>query len=248
MANTIAWMDQQHENALLDDAERADLARENDQINREKPAVYEVPAVNLEKMRAGLVKLERKAAKLGVEAPRIYEVFEEDRPILDDKGKPSGQLRRYHFIVVEGEAPKLAGWTFVGSIDVVPEVGNILRTVPGETMPKAFRSAEMRCDHCRTNRRRVSHHVVRNDVGEFKIVGSSCVGDFLGGVSPDHVVARSTWLASLNELLSSAEDEGWTGGRILSSAMAGSPANSPATRTWLQRLTRPSAKYSIRRR
>lgn len=151
-------------------------------------AFYEILEYRLPELRERLATLHRRAAKLGVPEVRLEVLERVEKPL---KEEPEGLPVRHLRISLTGETPKLAGWTFLAVIDP-HEAGNVLRAVPGHDgeIPDRFRSCELRCDHCRTARRRKTTYVVRHDEGEFRQVGSGCVVDFLGGLDP-HALAAS---------------------------------------------------------
>lgn len=127
-----------------------------------------------------------------------------------------GYYRRYHLLTVDGQAPSLNGWTFVGAIDVVRDekhnaVGNMVRTIPGSEMPVQYRTAAPHCDHCGVgvNRRWKSTFVVQHADGSYKSVGRQCLKDFTGHQSPEAVAANAEALLSFGEMLGSAEDDNW---------------------------------------
>ena len=47
------------------------------------------------------------------------------------------------------------------------------------------------CDYCNTLRNRNETHIVQNEEGTIHQVGSTCVRDFLGGVSPEQISIES---------------------------------------------------------
>lgn len=173
---------------------------------------YAIPRFRFEALGASIAKLNRRAERLGVEALRFEATgaewcdwkFDYEHRTLD------GQPRRVTWEVVEveldGGSIKLPGWTFVGTIEHL-DGENILRAVPGETIPEAYRTGRQTCDHCGLDRQRNDTFVVRSDDGEFRQVGRSCTADFLGSVDPQR-------LASFMEAVSLAtssdgpEDEG----------------------------------------
>lgn len=176
-----------------------------------------IPAHNLETIQNKLAKLNKRAAKLGC-APITLAVGEhEDEPILEReeappyKWLPTGRMRRWLHVKVTGEAPKLNGWEFVAALDVL-EGGTVIRAVPGYGVPVEYRKAEPHCDHCQKVRNRRTHYLLRNDYFQHKMVGSACIKDFLGHVSPEALVKGAEWLMSAEDLMEAAEDSEWGGG------------------------------------
>ena len=172
---------------------------------------YRVPDENLPELERKLQKLVKKSAKLSAgsvsytvdrENPenRGY-VRNTDRSSLKKyrealPGETPEFFQRWFQVTVSGTVPRLAGWTFIATLDhmdVEGEVANILRVVPGfeENLPVQYRTASPEnCDHChKAIRTRKNTFIVRNEAGEFKQVGRNCTQEFLGGVNP-HDVAK----------------------------------------------------------
>jgi hypothetical protein len=174
-----------------------------------------------------LGKLNKKARKLGCPEVAAEELARETRTEhRDDEGHaelgrcPGGWCAvervwvRYR---IEGDAPKLAGYSFVATLaHTVGAAGVFLATVPGETVPPEFRDVEPgRCDHCKAHRRRTETFVVRHDeTGEHKVVGRNCVADFLGGRDPKAIASYLTWVKKLLASLDGEELGGCSGSYV----------------------------------
>ena len=184
------------------------------------PMTFKIPAGNMDGLRGKLESMNRRAAKLGsspIEMRELETVSEKEYapdPLAPEVGPmvPTGRMLKFVMVEVIGEAPVYKGWTLVGTLDIIPEVGHLLRLVPGETVPAEYRTAAGRCDHCKASRNRVAHHVVRNEAGEFKMVGSTCIKDFLGGDSVEKVLGELARWGAFGELMGAAEDKDFMGG------------------------------------
>ena len=109
---------------------------------------------------------------------------------------------------VAGTRIKLAGgWIFAGTLEHT-EAGNILRSVPGETIPSNYRTVDPACDHCQLKRNRKDTYIVRSEAGKFTQVGRTCLKDFVGHRSPAAIAAWSQYIAELSGYI---EDELITG-------------------------------------
>src|SRR6266704_1131511 len=82
--------------------------------------------------------------------------------------------------VVEGEPPKLNGWSFLATLTW--DAGTLVtRTASGFTGtidPGSIRPGY--CDHCKTERQRNDTYLVQSEGGTRRQVGSPCVKDFMG--------------------------------------------------------------------
>lgn len=164
---------------------------------------FDIPTSRLEYMNESIEKLNRKATKLGcpkavvtvISEPFIKEFKRSVDPIdaLNEKPIKIEFVR----VSVSGEAPKLAGWEFVGFID-----GDKL--VYGDRVEDSERDRQGECDYCNISRSRVRNYVLAHENGERKVVGSSCLKDFLGGKSPKDIVR---WLSHLQTFISNLSDE-----------------------------------------
>lgn len=156
---------------------------------------YEIPRYNLEWLKGKIEKLNKKAEKLGCE-PITLEVIDEKFEPKNDEGT---EFEKFLVVEIKGQKPMINGWTFVATLEHSHEHGNIVRTVPGESVPEEYRTVEPRCDHCQTRRYRKDTFLVRNEQGEIKQVGRNCLKDFLGHSDPHHIAEYAEMLIELEE-------------------------------------------------
>jgi hypothetical protein len=96
------------------------------------------------------------------------------------------------------------GWTFIATL--VDETGDLItRVAPGQDLG-GYAPKEAVCDHCGIVRQRNETYIVRNEEGEIKQVGSSCIRLFLG-------VQPSLW-ALTYDLSDLADDNDRDGGYV----------------------------------
>lgn len=169
--------------------------------------VYQIPGHRLEEALARLQTLARKASRY---ATRPVTVEYLGGPVVQERlltpQNPYAESRRvripFHYIRVQGEAPRVQGWTFVATLQHAGEAGTIVRAIPGAVIPEEFRhSTPERCDHCQASRLRRDTYVLRHQDGRHQQVGSTCLQDFLGGVDPATVARLCERLALLQEAL-----------------------------------------------
>src|SRR5262249_37814910 len=180
---------------------------------------FEIPAVNEPTLLARLAKITAKAKRLHVAGPVVTRTGEFEKPIVGDDGRPTGMHRTYYRYTITGERPRLADWEFWATIQHEHNDDgtwdNLVNVVPGidERMPVSYRASGPVCDHCRTTRRRNDTYVLRNvQSGEFKQVGSDCLVDFTGGVTPEQVAFQASCLAEAAGYRGDAEEEEGGGG------------------------------------
>jgi hypothetical protein len=150
--------------------------------------VYRMSPMNFANLTDQLDKLNKQAKKLKVDAISYREVAREiiEVAATADHG-PKWFTKVY--VAVDGGYPKLNGWHFVATI--VPTVeGNMLKAMPGETVPVEYRVATSFCDHCKTDRYRTETFVVRHDDGRHAQVGRNCLAKFIGSSMTPAMLAK----------------------------------------------------------
>lgn len=181
------------------------------------PKVYRVPEPNLMELEARFEKMAKQAAKIEaktgikVEAPRIVKGESETVKVKRDGRE---EPRTYIYLTVEGGQVKVPGWQFLATLEH-KEHGNIIRRVPGlENMREieALRNAAPDCEHCHAIRNRIDTYVVLREADNTVMqVGSTCLRDFTGGLSPAQCASWAEMLFSaLDDLEGEPDDEVWT--------------------------------------
>jgi len=144
---------------------------------------YNIYAENLTELQKRIARINARAAKLNC-APVVLTVgATKDIPHPDEKLAAQGRMVRKVDVELVGETPKYAGWSFLATICHTSD-GNVVRAIPGYEVPGSYRDGSPCCDHCKQNRQRRDTYIVRNEQGDTKQVGSSCMKDFLGEGDP----------------------------------------------------------------
>lgn len=172
------------------------------------PRVYLIPEQNMDHLRQKIEKLRRRAEKLGTEPIRLKtHGFEQE-----EDGE--GRITMFSRVTVEGKAPRLNGWRFVGKI-IFLEEANVLQLLPEQeeygNVPERFRTCNVWCDHCNLFRNRVSTYIVADEHEEYMQVGSTCLADFTGHPDPQSVLAAASiiWEAEAACQEATDLDEAW---------------------------------------
>jgi hypothetical protein len=172
---------------------------------------YDIPAYNYPTLCESVEKLNRRAVKLGCE-PMTLTVIREYT--VEKKNEDTGakySQARIEFNLT-GETPRYEGWRLLASVEMQPSSENLIRCVPGETVPESYRKTDTHCDHCHSNRRRKEVFILGHDNGTmFAQVGRQCIADFLGHASAETLVARATWMFDIEHLCDDADGEGFSG-------------------------------------
>jgi len=192
----------------------------------DETGTYKILSSRLPKVAAKFEKLNRRAEKLGVPGVsfKVENTYTEEKrvpPAWDEFGVAPASpwvkvVNEYADVSFQGEAPKIEGWEFCAVIEPLGKDANILRVVPGVgELPEKYRTAPNGCDHCHTNRRRKATYVVRETAtGTYKKVGSTCIQDFLGGKTPDQILATLEIILSAVACFGDEEESGFgSGGR-----------------------------------
>lgn len=147
--------------------------------------IYRIPVQAFEPLQKKIEKITRRCNKLGIDAPYFVDTGEREETKIS-----KNKIQEWGYVAVSGQAPALKGWTFLATL-AHEEVGTIIRRVPNAKFEGTdiidtayFRQAKPVCDHCNTRRARKDTYLVRNEDGEIRQVGSNCLADFLGGLSP----------------------------------------------------------------
>lgn len=179
---------------------------------------FEVETRDMGAFTAEFARLVKKAAKLGVTAP-TYTVLQRDKvypAVVSETGQVKKAARRVNVISVSGQAPRLAGWTFLAALQHEAE-GNIVRTIPGVNIAarKDLRTAGPDCEHCNVHRRRNDTYIVVHDDGRQMQVGRQCLADFTGHDSPEAIARWAELLHAFRESIDSmgGDGEGYGGGQ-----------------------------------
>lgn len=154
---------------------------------------YEIRPANLALLEEKIEKINRKAKKLGCDPVRLEEIRRETRKgekRLAFHTKPIKFTYEVIIMAVHGPTPHLAGWTLVACVELLGDE-RLLKIVPGEECPEEYRKGTFFCDHCKSDRRRNNVYILRHDDGRHVQVGRTCISDFLGGRSPEAILAMA---------------------------------------------------------
>lgn len=174
-----------------------------------KTRTFKIPEGNMRLFEERLNKLIKRSKKLNSE-PIGFKILNTILIPITEDGEETGGFETYFEIEVIGSAPKLEGWDFIGTIDHNRDdsgkVVNLLRNVPGKSIPHKYHDVGTNCDHCGKNIYRKDTFIVEKD-GDTKQVGRSCLKDFLGHKNPEQVAQYAQFVIGLEGALNSLEDE-----------------------------------------
>lgn len=164
------------------DASQASPVETADNVTEDEETGSKTYTISPSNMREALRRLEKANARLeraGLEGRYTWE--ENERIELDEEDG-----NEYSVIDLTVNQPEIInnGWTFVGRIDAQtdPDTGEVYyisKSIGDNQIGEDQASRGNVCDQCGQNRDRHKTYIVKNEEGEIKKVGSSCLKDFL---------------------------------------------------------------------
>lgn len=169
-----------------------------------KEQTYIIPVAVYDALLKRIEKLNRKASKLNclpVSVTILNETVISEPVAPEFIGIIEPKTYKCYRVKINGQAPIINGWKLVARIEFLPN-GNILKKVDESIDLTQYRDVKPLCQHCNTIRNRINTYVVLNiKTLETKQVGSDCLKDFIGHVSPESIASYyENLLALLDEL------------------------------------------------
>jgi hypothetical protein len=168
-----------------------------------------------------LDQLQKMAVRLQLPSWQVTVGEKEWRPVQSFRQLLEGRMTRDlvqvqgSFVQINGSAPVISGWMFIAKIEHDVGGNMVKRMTDGDSLPLGWHSCGPTCDHCKVERNRNNTFMLANvQTGEFKQVGSSCMGDFLGESQrdPERIAAMFDYLISLEAKFDFDPDKNVAGG------------------------------------
>jgi hypothetical protein len=194
--------------------EKGEMGKKIKKTKQEELEVFEIPEGNMPLLEEKIKKLAKRAKKLGSEPVSIEVVGERLYKYEEmENGVKVKKAIKYIQVIAKGEAPSFNGWSLVGRIQHIHhEDLSVMLSAPGWEIPKEYRDASWKCDHCKTKRLRKDTFIVHHDDEGYKQVGRTCIADFLGHKDPKHVTRMAEYVMTFHGLVRDAEGPEWAGG------------------------------------
>lgn len=152
-------------------------------------------------------KFNKKATKWNLPLVTLEEVERgvEEREIVvgtDDEGRAmfSDVKVEYVKINLQGETPRLAGWSIHSKIQPSEVAGqNFVFTTMHHAPLELLRTKTLYCDHCQTRRLKKNAYWIEHEDGRQMMVGATCLKDFLPAVDVDSLIGYMNQLAELQD-------------------------------------------------
>jgi hypothetical protein len=178
--------------------------------------VYRIPEERVEALQKKIVAMQKRCAKLDIDPPTFADTGEREEVV------EKNEQQTWAFVVVGGHPPVLAGWQFLATLQH-EEAGTIIRRVPSvnsrnkeilsrQDLTAEYKNAKPVCDHCNKRRvRRDTYIVLHLEDGEVRQVGSTCLRDFLGGLSPEQAAKGFEYITKGFDVAAKFQGEGFSG-------------------------------------
>lgn len=81
---------------------------------------------------------------------------------------------------VYGDSPTINGYSFLAKIEPLEQGVNLIHTHNTEYDFSMYRTSELTCEHCNTNRYRLAYYLIKNDTDQnIKMVGRNCLANYI---------------------------------------------------------------------
>lgn len=170
--------------------------------------LFNIPSANMQKLTKKIQTLNNKALKAGSGEIKLTTISK-----TIDRNEDGTVDVRFQ-VALEGETPKINGWSFIARLDHNTDPSgesNLVYVMPSAQLPEQFRTAAANCEHCGWDRRRRDTYILQNEeTAEYKQVGRTCIQDFIG-VDPARVAAQAERYVKAQGLMDEARDPKWGG-------------------------------------
>lgn len=156
---------------------------------------YNILASKIGYFKTKIESINKKAKNIGCD-PITYVVGD---IIGDDKQPPRVKIQLHATTI------KINGWKFIGCMEHKAEGKNIIKCIPGESIPEKYRTAKSVCDHCGVNRYRRNTYILRSSNNDYQQIGKSCLKDFMGH-DPRQVAEYAEIISSMLDDLNDGDD------------------------------------------
>lgn len=162
----------------------------------------------VEELYARVKKFNNKAAKLNLPVITLAKTaaFTKNFKAHNSLGEIEHYSINYVTIEITGDIPRIGGWAIHSKVEPSGVFGqNFVYSQPGFESVESLRTTKMICEHCNHNRARSLVYLLQNiETGEQKLVGKTCLKDFLPNID---VAALLSYLEGFRELATSSIDE-----------------------------------------
>lgn len=164
---------------------------------------YTIPAVAKDELKKKLEKLQKKANAYGNKLECSFgEEKAVDRNVYSVDANTHTQVftgKEKVFgveVSIESDIIRKDGYTVVAQIEAVDNGQNIVKMLDDSKPEQAWYTAKLFCEHCGTARVKRFAYIVRDEAGNTKMVGKTCLKDYCG-IDPKLMV----WAQEIGDLI-----------------------------------------------
>ncbi len=154
-----------------------------------------IPAEKLAELTKKIASLAAKATKRGL-APVALVVLGYEVRMFRQMDELTGEIVelpvRCAQVAVEGDVPRLNGWSFVATLHHMESATIALGA--NCDVPEGAAEREPACEHCNVKRARRDTYLLRHDDGSWKQVGSTCLTAFFADATAERLALAAEWL------------------------------------------------------
>lgn len=157
-----------------------------------------VEAAKRESARAILNKLADRAEKYGQVITWLERPFVQTRARKRWDGKTIMVEQQMVDFIVDGGAPRIGNYRLLAALEKLPN-GVVVRSVVDRDFGALATKWGGGCDHCHSDRARKYGYIVENEDG-VKVIGKSCLRDYLGTDVPEAMLAVLNKVAEIGSM------------------------------------------------
>ncbi|KVV07390.1 hypothetical protein [Burkholderia ubonensis] len=163
-----------------------------------------IAADRLPLLRENLSKLNKRAAKHGVEPFKI-ELGRYGNQFVENRSEGFAANIRTVEVALTGQRFRLGDYRVMASID---HKNQAFRTFGDFRIPGQYLACDAQCDHCKTKRDRAKTFLLADKNGDLFHIGSSCIESFTGFAPEFALGATSVWdqFSDMQEQLEEGDD------------------------------------------
>jgi len=177
----------------------------------DKQDVALVQVDNIDWLEKKIALINRKNTKHGLPEIELHfgEIVEVMEKVRDETGKIVEVPVIKRKVTIIGEPPVLAGWKVLGTLYHAGDAGNVVNSLPYQTIPEEYRFADGRCDHCGWKRNRKDTFILENtNSGVIQQVGRNCLSDFTSVKDVKGLIHAVDWLVAAKNAVKEATGMG----------------------------------------
>lgn len=133
---------------------------------------------------------------------KTIRTFQSSRTLKDGTERPQW----YAEVEIVGQQAKISGWQILGSLTST-DCGFLLSPIGSGVDLSSYKDRGGQCDHCKTARARSVTYILRSG-GDIKLVGSQCLKDFTGHLTPAAMAMYADSLIRFGNEISNLEENG----------------------------------------